>query len=77
MRLADGGVLDVPELVPRVRGRDQRQDQPGGRRPRQFAERDRDTAGDEPVPLPPGELLLVSSPLVDGMLAPDAAAWLV
>ncbi|OCW84244.1 alpha-amylase [Nocardia farcinica] len=34
-------------------------------------------AGDEPVPLPPGELLLVSSPLVDGMLAPDAAAWLV
>lgn len=45
MRLADGGVLDVPELVPRVRGRDQRQDQAGGRRPRQFAERDRDTAG--------------------------------
>ncbi len=34
-------------------------------------------AGDVPVPLPPGELLLISSPLVDGMLAPDAAAWLV
>ncbi|MBD0861182.1 glycoside hydrolase family 13 protein [Gordonia sp. zg691] len=34
-------------------------------------------AGDEPVPLPPGELLLVSSPLVEGMLAPDSAAWLV
>ncbi len=34
-------------------------------------------AGEVPVPLPPGELLLISSPLVDGMLAPDAAAWLV
>ncbi|GAB86034.1 alpha-amylase family glycosyl hydrolase [Gordonia rubripertincta] len=34
-------------------------------------------AGEVPVPLPPGELLLISSPLVDGMLPPDAAAWLV
>ncbi|MEO9327672.1 glycoside hydrolase family 13 protein [Gordonia aurantiaca] len=34
-------------------------------------------AGEDPVPLPPGELLLISSPLVDGMLAPDSAAWLV
>lgn len=34
-------------------------------------------AGTEPVPLPPGQVILVSAPLVDGMLAPDAAAWLV
>ena len=32
--------------------------------------------GDAPVPLPPGELLLSSAPLVDGQLPPDAAAWL-
>lgn len=31
----------------------------------------------EPVPLPPGELLLSSAELVDGALAPDAAAWMV
>ncbi|MGC7094008.1 glycoside hydrolase family 13 protein [Amycolatopsis lurida] len=30
-----------------------------------------------PVDLPPGEVLLSSSPLVDGKLPPDAAAWLV
>ncbi|GAA1480360.1 alpha-amylase family glycosyl hydrolase [Gordonia sinesedis] len=30
-----------------------------------------------PVPLPPGELLLASAPLVDGQLAPNAAAWLI
>ncbi|WP_460866866.1 glycoside hydrolase family 13 protein [Rhodococcus aerolatus] len=33
-------------------------------------------ASDAPVPLPPGELLLASAPLVDGALPPDAAAWL-
>ena len=31
----------------------------------------------EPVGLPPGELIVTSSPLVDGMLAPNAAAWLI
>ena len=31
----------------------------------------------EPVGLPPGDLILTSAPLVDGMLAPNAAAWLV
>ncbi|WP_440713582.1 glycoside hydrolase family 13 protein [Gordonia sp. FQ] len=30
-----------------------------------------------PVPLPHGQILLVSLPLVDGMLAPNSAAWLV
>ncbi|MCE7007514.1 glycoside hydrolase family 13 protein [Kibdelosporangium philippinense] len=30
-----------------------------------------------PVPIPPGELLLASEPLVDGQLPPDAAVWLV
>jgi len=30
-----------------------------------------------PISLPPGELLLASSPLTDGKLPPDAAAWLV
>jgi alpha-glucosidase len=30
-----------------------------------------------PVPIPPGEVLLVSHPLVDGLLPPDAAVWLV
>lgn len=34
-------------------------------------------AGDKPVPLPPGEVLLLSAPLVDGHLAPNSAAWLV
>ncbi|MEV4317794.1 glycoside hydrolase family 13 protein [Actinocrispum sp. NPDC049592] len=29
-----------------------------------------------PVPIPPGQLLLASEPLVDGQLAPDAAVWL-
>jgi alpha-glucosidase len=32
--------------------------------------------GDQPVPLPPGQLLLASSTAVDGELPPDAAAWL-
>uniref|UniRef100_UPI003D8B65DE glycoside hydrolase family 13 protein n=1 Tax=Gordonia sp. B7-2 TaxID=3420932 RepID=UPI003D8B65DE len=31
---------------------------------------------DAPVPLPPGELLLTSAPLVEGQLPPNAAAWL-
>jgi alpha-glucosidase len=30
-----------------------------------------------PITLPPGEVLLSSSPLVEGKLPPDAAAWLV
>ncbi|OSC41625.1 glycoside hydrolase family 13 protein [Mycobacterium decipiens] len=34
-------------------------------------------AGDRPLALPAGELLLASSPLVDGRLPPNAAAWLV
>jgi alpha-glucosidase len=34
-------------------------------------------AGDRPIALPPGELILCSAPLVDGQLPPDAAAWLV
>ena len=32
---------------------------------------------DEPVPIPPGEVLLSSVPLVDGLLPPDAAVWLL
>lgn len=32
---------------------------------------------DVPVPLPPGEVLLSSYPLVDGQLAPNSSAWLV
>jgi alpha-glucosidase len=34
-------------------------------------------AGDTPVPLPPGEVLLASGPLDGGHLMPDTAAWLV
>jgi alpha-glucosidase len=34
-------------------------------------------AGDRPMALPPGELILTSAPLVGGQLPPDAAAWLV
>ncbi|MFC4603243.1 glycoside hydrolase family 13 protein [Rhodococcus kronopolitis] len=34
-------------------------------------------ATDAPIPLPPGELLLASAPLVDGALPCNAAAWLV
>lgn len=34
-------------------------------------------AGQRPIALPPGEVLLVSAPLADGQLAPDSAAWLV
>ncbi len=34
-------------------------------------------AGNRPIPLPDGELLLASAPLVDGELPPDGAAWLV
>ena len=34
-------------------------------------------ASDVPVPLPPGEVLLVSTPLEDGLLPPNTAAWLV
>jgi alpha-glucosidase len=33
-------------------------------------------AGESPVPLPPGELLLASAPLLEGKLPPDSAAWL-
>ena len=33
--------------------------------------------GKRPVPLPDGELILASAPLVDGKLPPNAAAWLV
>ncbi|MCX6465058.1 MAG: alpha-amylase family glycosyl hydrolase [Pseudonocardiales bacterium] len=33
-------------------------------------------ASAEPVPLPPGDVLLTSSPLHGGLLPPDAAAWL-
>lgn len=33
--------------------------------------------GAEPIPLPAGTVLLTSGPLVDGMLGPDTAAWLV
>jgi alpha-glucosidase len=29
-----------------------------------------------PVPLPPGDALLVSGPLDGGLLPPDTAAWL-
>jgi alpha-glucosidase len=34
-------------------------------------------AGAQPIPLPDGELLLTSAPLVDGELPANAAAWLV
>jgi len=34
-------------------------------------------SGRRPIPLPAGELILSSTPLVDGELPPDAAAWLV
>ncbi|OBF82871.1 alpha-amylase [Mycobacterium sp. 852002-51163_SCH5372311] len=34
-------------------------------------------AGDRPIKLPPGRLILASSPLVSGKLGPDASAWLV
>ncbi len=33
-------------------------------------------AGCRPIPLPPGELILASAPLVNGKLPPNAAAWL-
>lgn len=33
-------------------------------------------AGKEPLPLPQGKVVLTSSPLEQGMLPPDAAAWL-
>lgn len=32
-------------------------------------------AGSSPVTLPDGELLIASAPMVDGLLVPDAAAW--
>jgi alpha-glucosidase len=32
-------------------------------------------ASSDPVAVPAGELLIASAPLVDGALAPDAAAW--
>ena len=32
---------------------------------------------DDPVPIPPGEVLLSSVPLLNGLLPPDAAVWLV
>lgn len=34
-------------------------------------------AGPTPIGLPPGELLLSSSPLIDGKLPPNSAAWLI
>nr|WP_153340744.1 glycoside hydrolase family 13 protein [Nocardia aurantia] len=34
-------------------------------------------ASTEPIPLPVGEVLLASAPLADGLLPPDAAAWVV
>ena len=34
-------------------------------------------AGDEPIALPAGEVLLASAEVVDGKLPPNAAAWLV
>ncbi|SON61530.1 Oligo-1,6-glucosidase [Mycobacterium simulans] len=34
-------------------------------------------AGERPIALPAGELLLTSAPLADGKLPPDSAAWLV
>ena len=34
-------------------------------------------AGKGPIPLPAGELILTSAPLIDGQLPPDSAAWLV
>ncbi len=34
-------------------------------------------AGERPMALPPGEVILASAPLVDGQLPPDSAAWLV
>jgi alpha-glucosidase len=34
-------------------------------------------AGKQPIPLPDGEPLLTSAPLLDGQLPPNAAAWLV
>ena len=34
-------------------------------------------AGEKPIEIPSGELLLASGPLVDGRLPPDTAAWLV
>ena len=34
-------------------------------------------AGKRPMPLPAGELILASAPLVDGKLPPNTAAWLV
>jgi alpha-glucosidase len=33
--------------------------------------------GAEPIDLPDGDVLLASGPVVDGTLAPCAAAWLV
>ncbi|MBA4026255.1 MAG: DUF3459 domain-containing protein [Gordonia sp.] len=34
-------------------------------------------AGPTPIGLPPGDLLLSSTPLIDGKLAPNSAAWLI
>jgi alpha-glucosidase len=34
-------------------------------------------AGKHPIPLPDGEPILTSAPLVDGALPPNAAVWLV
>ena len=45
----------------------------GGRARRWCA---RSTPHRQPVPLPPGDPLLVSGPLDDGMLPPDTAVWL-
>jgi alpha-glucosidase len=34
-------------------------------------------AGEQPIPLPDGEPILTSAPLVNGQLPPNATAWLV
>jgi alpha-glucosidase len=34
-------------------------------------------AGDRPIALPAGKVVLASAPLVAGQLPPDAAAWIV
>ena len=34
-------------------------------------------ASTEPIPLPPGQVLLVSTPLDNGLLPPNTAAWLI
>jgi alpha-glucosidase len=33
-------------------------------------------AGDQPVPLPAGDLVLASGPVPDAVLPPDTAVWI-